>query len=184
MSDTETENLDFLQKCPVERLSTFFHQVVDGLCGHRQPRFQDYAKIWNIEEWFTVVNSSQKVLKSAVKCNATTEQFCKGVESVPADHQKIIVDCYNVRKDEIRRMLLENTAAISQAHFTDFDWKLKLAMASDKLASVHEPLVTLDLDLQEEQGKKSVSVEMNEEELKKMIMSLEAANKAVLQLKS
>ncbi|XP_077984562.1 COMM domain-containing protein 8-like [Glandiceps talaboti] len=100
--------------------------------------------------------------------------MCIVTESVPTDHQKIIVNCYNVRKDEIRRMLLENTAAISQAHFTDFDWKLKLAMANDKLASVHEPLVTLDLDLQEEQGKKSVTVEMNEEELKKMITSLEA----------
>ncbi|XP_070553776.1 COMM domain-containing protein 8-like [Ptychodera flava] len=179
-----TESLAFLHKCPIERLSTFFHQVVDGLCGHTQPRFQDYSKVWSVEEWFTVVDRSQKIFKSAVKSHTSAEQFTTHIDSLPPEYQKVLTDCYNVRRDEIRRTLLEDTAAISQAQFKDFDWKLKLAMSSDKLASVHEPLLTLDLDLQEEQGKKTVSVELNQEELKKMVTTLEAANKAVLQLKS
>ena len=52
-------------------------------------------------------------------------------------------------------------------------------MSSDKLATLQQPLVTLDLDLgtPDSQGHHSVSVEMNSEELKMMITSLEAANK-------
>jgi len=50
-------------------------------------------------------------------------------------------------------------------------------MASDKLASIKLPLVTMDLDLQTGDSSRLVSVEMNKEELKSLISSLDAANK-------
>ena len=56
---------------------------------------------------------------------------------------------------------------------------LQLVVSSDKLASVQEPLLAVDLDIDgagEDEGK-SVSVEMNKDDLQKMIASLEAANK-------
>ena len=56
---------------------------------------------------------------------------------------------------------------------------MQLVVSSDKLASVQEPLLAVDLDIDgvgEDEGK-SVSVEMNKDDLQKMIASLEAANK-------
>ena len=50
-------------------------------------------------------------------------------------------------------------------------------MASDKLANIREPVVSLDLDIEEKQEKKQVSVELSKDELKEMISSLEAANR-------
>ena len=50
-------------------------------------------------------------------------------------------------------------------------------MSSDKLSTIQEPLVSLDLDMNTVKGKKMVSVEMNKEDLKKMITSLEAASR-------
>lgn len=50
-------------------------------------------------------------------------------------------------------------------------------MSSDKLSSVHEPLMCLDLDIERQNSSHKVSVEMNKEDLQKMINSLEAANK-------
>ena len=50
-------------------------------------------------------------------------------------------------------------------------------MSSDKLSSVQEPVVSLDMDVQTNTDKQTVSVELGREDLKKLITSLEAANK-------
>ncbi len=49
-------------------------------------------------------------------------------------------------------------------------------MSSDKLASVQEPLVSIDLDLQHDTIRKTVSLELNKQDLHKVITSLEEAN--------
>ena len=56
---------------------------------------------------------------------------------------------------------------------------LQLVVSSDKLASVQEPLLSVDLDVDAtgEDERKFVSVEMNKADLQRMITSLEAANK-------
>ena len=53
-----------------------------------------------------------------------------------------------------------------------------MTMASDKLASIREPTLTLDFDVDESGRDRHVSVELTNEELKNLISSLEAANKA------
>ena len=50
-------------------------------------------------------------------------------------------------------------------------------MATDKLANMREPVLSLDLDILEKQRRKAVSVELSKGELKELISSLEAANK-------
>ena len=57
-------------------------------------------------------------------------------------------------------------------------------LSSDKLGSVQEPLLSLDLEIMEDNKKRLESVELSKEELAKLISSLEAANKAVLQLRT
>ena len=50
-------------------------------------------------------------------------------------------------------------------------------MSSDKLSSLQEPVLSLDMDVQNNTDKQSVSVELGREDLKKLIASLDAANK-------
>ena len=57
---------------------------------------------------------------------------------------------------------------------------LQLALSSDKIASVHEPLVTMDFDILKGDKNKIVSLEMDRQELSKLILSLETANKVCL----
>ena len=52
-------------------------------------------------------------------------------------------------------------------------------MATDKLANMREPVLSLDLDIKEKSGIKQVSVELSKDELKELITSLEAANKVL-----
>ena len=53
----------------------------------------------------------------------------------------------------------------------------QLVMSSDKLSSLQEPVLSLDMDVQSNTDKQSVSVELGREDLKKLIASLDAANK-------
>ena len=50
-------------------------------------------------------------------------------------------------------------------------------MASDRLASIREPTLTLDFNIDEHGQEKHISVELTSDELKNLISSLESANK-------
>ena len=50
-------------------------------------------------------------------------------------------------------------------------------MSSDKLGSIQQPILSLDLDITEGTQKKRENMELSREELEKLITSLEAANK-------
>lgn len=50
-------------------------------------------------------------------------------------------------------------------------------MASDKLSSIQEPLLNLDLDVQNEATTEIHSLELTREDLKNLISSLEGANR-------
>lgn len=60
---------------------------------------------------------------------------------------------------------------------------LQLALSSDKLSALNAPLVNLSLDLKDNGTQRSTNIEMNKEELQRLISALEAANK-VLQSQS
>ena len=50
-------------------------------------------------------------------------------------------------------------------------------MSSDKLANVRKPVVSLDLALATNSGSQKVALELDKDELKQMIQSLESANR-------
>lgn len=91
--------------------------------------------------------------------------------------------CLKSRRSEIRQALLGEVVDISSVQLQDFDWQLKLALSSDKIATLQMPLLNLHLDVRENGELRPYSVEMSKEELQNLIQSLEAANKVVLQLK-
>ncbi|KAJ1214992.1 hypothetical protein NDU88_002602 [Pleurodeles waltl] len=128
-------------------------------------------------------SAEQEAHLSAVIDSQATLHIVQQLEKVSKKHQDTIIKCVKSRKEEIRHALLERVTAMSSAQLQDFDWQLKLALSSDKISALQMPLVNLDLDVRENNEIKSVSIEMNKEELQSLISSLEAANKVVLQLK-
>ena len=62
----------------------------------------------------------------------------------------------------------------------DFDWQLSLAMSSDKMAALGEPLVNLDMHLDNKGQMTNFSLEMDASELQLLIDTLEAAHKEIL----
>lgn len=73
-------------------------------------------------------------------------------------------------------------AAMSKFHLFYFLFlsailSLQVALSSDKISSLHTPLLSLSLDVKENSALRSFTMEMNREELNTLVSSLEAANK-------
>ncbi|XP_036619409.1 COMM domain-containing protein 8 [Trichosurus vulpecula] len=183
MEAEEEVSLRWLEKLPAELGPKLLHKVIDGICGRAYPQFKDYDNIWNSTEWINVLEDVSKFFKTVIGKNKDFEKVIEQLNHLSSDHQKTIMKCLKSRKDEIRKALLGEIIAISSAQLQDFDWQLKLALSSDKIATLQVPLLNLDLDVKENGDVKQYSVEMNKEELQNLINSLEAANKVILQLK-
>ncbi|KAL3879259.1 hypothetical protein ACJMK2_031561 [Sinanodonta woodiana] len=177
-------SINLLKKHSSKDCSSLLHGLVDGLCHRSHPTYQEYSKIWTLSEWWTLVDTFQDLIKSAVKESWTKDQILQRLEGLSDDYKTSVVDVISSRKEEIRSQLLAQTHNISQTVLSDFDWKLKLALSSDKISSLQEPLLTLNMDVLNDEKKETLSVELNRDDLKKLINSLEGANKALLQLKS
>ncbi|KAM3594498.1 uncharacterized protein V6R79_008997 [Siganus canaliculatus] len=161
----------------------FCHRVVDGLCGREPPSRGDYSTTWSLEEWLELLNSLTAFFRLAVGSDSSDEVVLAGLADVGSSHAEVVLNVLRARREEIRRALLDRTNSISSATLQDFDWQLKLALSSDKISSLHTPLLSLTLDVREHEALRPVTMEMNREELNTLISSLEATNKVVLQLK-
>lgn len=172
-----------LQKLPAELGPKLLHKVIDGMCGRASPLHQDYQNVWDSAEWMHVLEDITKFFKVVVGKNLTDEEILQQLNQLNSFHQETVMKCLKSRKPEIKQTLLQEIVDISSAQLQDFDWQLKLALSSDKIATLQVPLLNLHLDVKENGEVKPYSVEMNKEELQNLINSLEAANKVVQQLK-
>ncbi|XP_037096586.1 COMM domain-containing protein 8 isoform X3 [Syngnathus acus] len=73
--------------------------------------------------------------------------------------------------------LIESLAALFRLSVGNNSSDEELALSSDKISSLQTPLLSLHLDIRENGGLNSFTMEMNREELNTLITSLEAANK-------
>ncbi|KAM6220883.1 COMM domain-containing protein 8 [Rhynchocyon petersi] len=166
-----------LQKLPTERGLQFLHKVIDGICGRTFPLHQDYQSVWDSTEWNHVLEDVTMFFKAIVGKNLPDEKISQQLNQLNSCHEEALMKCLRSRTDEIRQALLGEIVGISSAQLQDFDWQLKLALSSDKIATLQTPLLNLHLDVKENGEVKPYSVEMSKEELQNLIKSLEAASK-------
>ncbi|KAJ7382184.1 COMM domain [Desmophyllum pertusum] len=179
------QGLELLQKCSKPEAEKITHELLDCICTGKSLRYQSYGKIWTIEEWNLLQQAGMETLKGFTARGLDKEQISKELDrfSLSSEVKQAVLDCLWPRQEEVRQSLVLKTAAITNSYLKDFDWKVKMTMSSDKLASIKEPTVTVDFDIDESGKDRNVSVELRKEELDNLISSLEAANKVVMQLK-
>lgn len=83
--------------------------------------------------------------------------------------------------------IVELTVKFNRSIFHQFNFIVKysfllifnsqMTMSSDKLATIRQPTVTVNFDVDESGQDRHISVELTNDELKHLISSLEAANK-------
>ncbi|XP_037096584.1 COMM domain-containing protein 8 isoform X1 [Syngnathus acus] len=153
------------------------HRVVDGLCGREAPRRDDYNASWSLDEWLDLIESLAALFRLSVGNNSSDEEVLLRLSELSSSHSEAVLNVLQGRRQEICHSLLATTDSISSAILHDFDWQLQLALSSDKISSLQTPLLSLHLDIRENGGLNSFTMEMNREELNTLITSLEAANK-------
>ena len=174
---------DLLGKCPKDEIVNFVHGSVDGICERPSLLYKAYSQVWSLEEWFEVTEQTTALIKKIVNESADTQGSTNNnLDTLDAQLKDTLLSVVETRREELRNTLREKTIAVSNAHLQDFDWKVKFALSSDKLATIQEPLLAVDLDIKSSSKSDSVAVELNKQELKSLISSLEAANRAVSQL--
>eukprot|EP00112_Aurelia_sp_Birch-Aquarium-sp1_P013987 Seg2995.4 transcript_id=Seg2995.4/GoldUCD/mRNA.D3Y31 product="COMM domain-containing protein 8" protein_id=Seg2995.4/GoldUCD/D3Y31 len=180
------EGLQLLRKADLENAEKFLHQLINSLCKQKGPLFKNFNSIWNIKEWIMVSDSWLAKIRSWVGDTIGKDEIRNQLlkEDFPDDWISRILICITLRKNDIKQSLTNQTTNIAQSSMKNFDWKVKMVMSSDKLASIREPLANVDFELDTEDGRKTVALEMSKGELKMLIDKLEAANKVVVQLRS
>ena len=104
-----------------------------------------------------------------------------GVDSTIAG---LVVAAFEARRGEIRDALLAETRSIASAQLEDFDWNVKMAVASDMLADLQEPMLHLSLKIRNPDSTvEDVKIELSRTELQGVIGKMEAANSVVRDLK-
>lgn len=104
-----------------------------------------------------------------------------GVDSTIAG---LVVAAFEARRGEIRDALLAETRSIASAQLEDFDWNVKMAVASDMLADLQEPMLHLSLKIRNPDSTvEDVKIELSRTELQGVIGKMEAANSIVRDLK-
>ncbi|KAL9972546.1 hypothetical protein ACROYT_G018874 [Oculina patagonica] len=179
------QGLELLQKCSKQEAEKITHELLDCICTGKNLRYQSFGKIWTTEEWKFLQQAGKETLKGFTARGLNKEQISKELDrfSLSAEVKQAVLDSVWPRQEEVRQSLVLSTAAITNSYLKDFDWKVKMTMSSDKLASIKEPVVAVDFDVVESGKDRNVSVELTKEELNNLISSLEAANKVVMQLR-
>ncbi len=103
----------------------FLHQVVDGMCGHCKPRYQDYGKVWNIDQWYDVVSTYENFIKSCAKRGLTSDEVSMFTTMVKILSMNLENECMNfITKKCIDLSALQtlhlNVGLQAPAHFAGF----------------------------------------------------------------
>jgi len=161
----------------------FLHLAFDSICGN-QANFSSYESV----EGFSVILDSYKFfLKKAVGLALTKDQIVEDLTKIKVDakYQEIIVETVLARNEDVRAALVEYSSAISQAHLEDFDWKVQLTLSSDKISTLRQPVLLLNLTLNDNNlsKKNNVLVELPKSDLDDLIKKLELVSESVQELR-
>ncbi|KAF2901925.1 hypothetical protein ILUMI_04261 [Ignelater luminosus] len=159
-------------------LQQFLHDCVDDLIGRKHANFDSYSSDieWTNEDYHNAIKFIQNLYRENTQSTAENILVPK-VQDLNPDSQQCIVDCYEIRKEEILQAIIrENLSKCGKPLVENIDWKLKWILGSSKLASLREPLLQVDLHCfkkQDESTRKTINFEMNLEQVDKLIAGLE-----------
>eukprot|EP00808_Paulinella_micropora_P020066 g57536.t1 len=175
---------ELVQLDGLEQPLHFLHAAVDRLCGRDVPlpalpaNDADSEALSRAVASFFTAAVGQQLSGEAVGALLSSAAIPTSAKAC-----KAILTCLDARGPELQRALKDKTQALSQEVLQDFDWSLRLTMASEKLATLRAPALILSLMLTSAGGEeRQVQVEVGKDELDRLLESLEQAHKVLRQL--
>eukprot|EP00911_Craspedida_sp_UC1_P001330 UC1_evm2s1006 len=174
------ETFKSLSGCDEVVLDRFFHAVIDGICGQRQSSVRDFGSTWTVQQYKDLVAASERVFRECVR---TGSRDVSAISEPSA--RSVAARCLEARELDLKSALVLASCAIgNDAQLINFDWNVRMTLASDTLATQRVPLFQLDLEVAQPDGSlRHIPVEMSQEELKQLITKLNAANETVRELR-
>ncbi len=114
----------------------FSHRVIDDLCGRGVNFGKEFPTVKRSHDLAQVLQASIRSAfardpKKTDLASVLTETY-----GVPAKAAKLVASAVASREAEIKKQLVEHLVKISTSHMTDFDWSLRLTMATSHLSQV------------------------------------------------
>eukprot|EP01089_Gocevia_fonbrunei_P012188 TRINITY_DN2807_c0_g1_i1.p1 TRINITY_DN2807_c0_g1~~TRINITY_DN2807_c0_g1_i1.p1 ORF type:complete len:190 (+),score=33.73 TRINITY_DN2807_c0_g1_i1:88-657(+) len=162
----------------------FLNAVVDDISGRPLDWQKAFGANYNAVE--TIIDAYRSYMIRAVGLELQKPEIQKQLKSfgVSDADSVVIIETITVRSSDIREGLIRQASNIGKSNLKDFDWKLQLVMASDKISTSRIPLVRLSLTLANGNGTtKDVVLELSKHDLDRFIHSLLEVNKGLQKLR-
>ena len=170
MNAFSTEKFNkLIDKFDNEALEQYFHELVDSWLQRQRLSYIKYSQYCDLDQWWQLEEQFDLMARLILN-SESEEQFLENFNGVK--NSSLFWKLFNVRKAELREYFLSKSSNLCNTLVKDFDWSVKLALSSDKLARVNQSLCALNFFLNNSQ-QTSLQVEMNETELDSFIETLE-----------
>ena len=153
----------------LEAVESFVHKVIDDMSGRKVDFVTLYASV--ISQTTTNIHTLVEEMKQCVIAYRGNENILKKMQestSLPEKLCETVTKAIQAREDEIRKSIVRQTTNMfSNAYLCDFDWSVRVALASENMSNTKENLLILTLYLEDVNGaKKEHVMEFTKDEFK------------------
>jgi len=178
---TRYDLLSKISKLQNVDVNEFLHFVINLVSGLPVPA----DSVFRAPQVQPLVEAYKLFFSQVVNLNLSKEQIVDDLKKANVNEGVIsmCVESITARWAETRKILSNKVASISSSQLLDFDWKLHLISSSDKISTVQEPVLLLNLTVENSGKKEDVLVELSKEDLDSLLSSFSNVNEAIQQLK-
>lgn len=171
-------------------IEKFIHRVIDDLCGRNHEFVVLYGRV--ISETTTnihdLVEGTKKFIVESFGDEHSEESVAitlSKLTKLPEKLCQVVAQAIKGRGEEIGRGLVRKaTQGFSQAYLRDFDWSLRVALSSEKLSKLREPLLLLSLYLTHLDGSRTEHVvELTKAKCQELLNTLGEINGSMQQMR-
>ncbi|XP_045596921.2 COMM domain-containing protein 8-like isoform X2 [Procambarus clarkii] len=160
----------------------FVHHVIDGMCGGIAVS-QEMYKDCPLDKFWLAVQQVKTVAHDIALGKLSKEKVISWLLPLGQEKAEQIYEIVMARKGELVDALLRESLKNTH-HLKDFDWNVRLAIASDKVLDLNECLLTLHLHTSPKnmKGTKDLCVEMTATQADSLLNQLKDAQKVLAEL--
>ncbi|XP_037803660.1 COMM domain-containing protein 8-like [Penaeus monodon] len=169
MEDAAT--LTFL---PSQDLIKFVHHVINNICGGAPVSHKEFEGC-PLDKFWLAIQSAKSIIKNVSTGKSSRDEILEILRPLGQEMAEKFLSAVSVREDEIKKALIQESLK-DTVYLKDFDWNVRLAVASDKVLDLNESIMTLHLHTSNtDKGNNTLTVEMLPDQVDRLIEQLKGA---------
>ncbi|XP_042861902.1 COMM domain-containing protein 8-like [Penaeus japonicus] len=166
---------------PSQDLIKFVHRVIDSICGGTPVSHKEFEGC-PLDKFWLALQSAKSIIKDVSTGRLSKDESLQILSPLGQEAAGKLLSAVSVREDEIKKAIIQESLS-GTVHLKDFDWNVRLAVASDKVLDLNESLMTLHLHtMNADKGSDTLTVEMSAEQVDRLIEQLKGAREKLTQV--